>query len=1563
MRSPLDFGNSEKFRNDLMLKNLVPYKKSPYYKTPPFNYEVSPLRDSYVIDTNDKLIDEPIFSKEAYKLNKYGKFGGYEQVRDPNVLYNTKTNYGEYSIKIANALEINKNKLIENLSENYYTTQGNTIDSGNYLDEINYWFDPKLPRKNILHYWGDDAPSFIPSTYTPFGILTNNDETKSNLAADSYITRLGAKVLNDYFKERVGRLTTRFDLIKKFEQTIDSLNDPLDVYDLIIGREPILQPNWSITKPSNLIAGAAQLSLEFVGSELPFPTILGSYFDETISLNGKNDKGFIGGLFNQKETGSKKFYDNMGSGQRSVLYKNINKNLYKPNYDRNGILGSFLDLFTKDKENYYVGNDNLDINDVNSPIDDSPIDQFGRPNKTIVYGPTEISKLYEGEDFNPPTGLNGVTYGDGGGIEGGLTWVSPKYKNNSGKNAGKNGEIFGENSTKQTTFDLTESTNYEFKGGSILDDTQRIINSQPNGANRLKHVGNAIDQVSKVFNDGYKEITKGSRVKTYKYLNPETLVGGTFQEYCRLFTKDSPYMTYERLQKTSGITNEGRRLKSSVINKTYDLSITPRKGNDAKKYMLSIENLAWRTTNMYLDLPECEKGPNGGRIMWFPPYDLKVSDSSSAVWNSNDFLGRPEPVYTYKNTTRTGTLDFVIVVDHPSVLNLITNRVLEKESNSEQINGILASFFAGCLKYDIYDLAKIYNTMTLSELEEIQKVVKEVTSIKDEVSYIKRTVITGNDPISLMEVATPADEAVKIFEKYKEFSFYFDNDMPKSSNSDYVGLYNSYTASTKYYATSELKTFMDNYVKNNFTELNKFITECNNFLKENDANKVEVTLNSSASKPANDIYNKNLSERRSASIVSYLKNNIKSPNFTIKTNNLGENTGVTAKSSIAGSSDITVENCSTFSNNLNPITSLPAMACRRVAIGDVKAIKKSVAPKIEPKKETNEADVKITKQINETKLVETQQKIYKNVSKRVLQKLLTECDYFETIEETNPFIYSNLKEKIKYFSPSFHSTTPEGLNSRLTFLQQCVRPGETIPTIRKDGTAEVRDAKNTAFGVPPVLVLRVGDFYHTKIIPETLTIGYDPLNWDINPEGIGFQPMIAKISLSFKFVGASGLSNAVDKLQNALSFNYYANTEVYDPRAEVTDTSLEDMDKKILDFIKEQEKGTTENFDDNIIVNSYKTIGVLNDVTKQIDYYGLMQELITESNKYISLLSNKIKDFSEKNGSALMFFLFKDMKYNEGVYSTAGNAKFNLFGIPSRDYVKELNEYIGNLKTNIKNNDDDLIKKINNEFYKSKEKVPDLVKINYENYATNITNQLVVKINSLISDLNQIQANYQKVLSKVLVILSKYNSKMGYDGFVDKTGNVFIYELQSYLTLAENVLKGVRDIITNNILYYLDNEVNPKNIISGNNQYSFIYLLLYESIMYKEVSNNFKDEIKIKSGLAYKPNIDSNNLIISKLFDEYIDDLKNKFSKKNSDYSDKLNEFSSKAKSAITSLKTDITLNKDSFIVNYIENTTPDNNTKTIFLNLNGGLNYDKENKTWSINRNDFLITRNKLNI
>lgn len=155
--------------------------------------------------------------------------------------------------------------------------------------------------------------------------------------------------------------------------------------------------------------------------------------------------------------------------------------------------------------------------------------------------------------------------------------------------------------------------------------------------------------------------------------------------------------------------------------------------------------------------------------------------------------------------------------------------------------------------------------------------------------------------------------------------------------------------------------------------------------------------------------------------------------------------------------------------------------------------------------------------------------------------------FFEKLAINEPLLRNEISKKIKYFDPAFHSISPEGFNARLTFLHQCTRQG---PTIGGTDNQNGNTANNLAFGRPPVCVLRIGDFYYTKIIITSLNIDYDPLLWDLNQEGIGVMPMIANISLQFHFIGGSDLAGPISRLQNAISFNYYANTGVYDNRAE-----------------------------------------------------------------------------------------------------------------------------------------------------------------------------------------------------------------------------------------------------------------------------------------------------------------------------------------------------------------------------------------------------------------------------
>jgi hypothetical protein len=158
-----------------------------------------------------------------------------------------------------------------------------------------------------------------------------------------------------------------------------------------------------------------------------------------------------------------------------------------------------------------------------------------------------------------------------------------------------------------------------------------------------------------------------------------------------------------------------------------------------------------------------------------------------------------------------------------------------------------------------------------------------------------------------------------------------------------------------------------------------------------------------------------------------------------------------------------------------------------------------------------------------------------------------------------------ITDKIKYFDPAYHSISPEGFNARLTFLQQCTRQGPTVG----NSDYNSKTAYNLAFGRPPVCVLRLGDFYYTKIIINSINIQYENAQWDLNPEGIGVMPMFAKVSLSFTFLGGSDLAGPISRLQNAVSFNYYANASVYDNRAErvLYDSNGEGREVKYKPFI------------------------------------------------------------------------------------------------------------------------------------------------------------------------------------------------------------------------------------------------------------------------------------------------------------------------------------------------------------------------------------------------------------
>jgi outer membrane protein OmpA-like peptidoglycan-associated protein len=1417
MPSSLDFSSTEAFRNRCLTKNLSPYTVPGVYAPPPVTNIVQEIvqTESSVINSPDNLIANDPFADSLYPLNVYGPDGGYDKNINIGGLTNTRSNAGPYDYSDAKLPRLSETteSLVPSL---------NKYGSLTPLDLISINNIQSIPT--FQQY--SDPLSFVPSTYTPYEILLNNTNAvgdNGSLSQDSYIAQLGAKQLKKDFQDRIAREIYRNSVGRV--NLLNAVGNPLQAIQILQGKTPLIEKNWTISRPSNYVFRAADFIARLGGAYYPASVIPGDYFsadEHNLSLFGQIAKAFNGGRdprlsydnegnpkgdsgtskligrFYSKPSPSQLFLDNTGQGQKSQLYYNLGFNRYAPDYNKSifgevadivkGKINELLDKPTKG--GYYVGTKQLDASYINSPAGEVPIDPWGREMQSSVYGPDKLYAQFEGDvlDQDYEFGLKGVSVNEGfkPGISGGLVWTS-RNQNSAGGQPTVGGGLTGTSRNGYYNQIGSFKTNgHDFKFGTILDSTQRLLESTPLGPRRLSHAGNAINQLSKVFHDGYKEITKGSKV--LKFSNPAKASYTPDNIYCRVFAKDTPYYTFADLQKTDG---NIRKFTYSVLDSTYNLNIAPTKnpgstniieGKGVKKYMFSIENLAWRTSNRpglsVNDLPICEIGPNNGRIMWFPPYDISFSETVTPSFKGQDFLGRPEPVYTYTNTKRSGQLSWKIIVDHASIMNVIADKELRNVSDVSTINGIMDSFIAGCLKYDIYELARRWNTIPPNELFVLQEfitknnpTVEDVKAVEAELPQTKDVVDTKETPISVPNL-----------KDYEGYSYYFDNDIPNpntyatTSTTDWNVLYNTYIQNVNPYSekapTDKLKdavkTFFYSAITYNYDKTNALYRDIeeyfNNFAQNPDSKTqplVTITLVGSASAVASNQYNVNLSARRINSVVNYLSGTsflaqyIQNGQLKIVNGGArGEDYTATTKANSGFPVDDV--DCTQLPKNATLFEkrySVNAMACRRVVISgitystpDPKITKTTRQEVVSEGKAGKEAYKRVTA-VADTKT--TIQKIKDGISKQVLRNLLSECDYFQVVQKENNMFYESIKDRLKYFNPAFHSMTPEGLNSRLTFLQQCMRPGDTIPTIDKEGNAVYNNSVNTAFGAPPVLVLRIGDFYHTKIIPQSLNITYDPLLFDLNPEGIGVQPMIAKIALNFEIVGGEGLKGPIDKLQNALSFNYYGNTEMYDERADATDDSYKQIDIDLVKAILDESPiATVDNLTEELENGGGNDIGVIqmrfvdnNGISGTTSFQNIMDSLYDGGQSYINILFNKTKEVI-KNYNLPMYTLFSLLRnYAMGntMQFTPNSQDLVIYGKPDgfEDMVNGLFDKIIediNSVTGKTSNGNKFIVKLYQMNFPSK-KIIDVVKTNLIKQVNSAKSDLLTNLSNVIQEL------------------------------------------------------------------------------------------------------------------------------------------------------------------------------------------------------------------------------------
>jgi hypothetical protein len=910
------------------------------------------------------------------------------------------------------------------------------------------------------------------------------------------------------------------------------------------------RPNYKITVPDGLLGKVIGTAERILGFTMPKSELDTSIF---ASENGN--------ISNIEK--ANRMLDNTGKGQRKALLNQMGANMnglgkgydsaeqspfrtgYAPQYEK-GNGGRDIGNYEPSIYAYYrAGEKNgngfvLDIlnpngyNGKNKQANIIPSISFDRTNQINSYGFTGFDDVY---GVNSTNNIITPTFSWGG-----FSTATPKEPLVNQPYGYDNPEpIIRDKKTMigktQLLFNSKGMKNIvSRKGDSAIGEGSQIQTSVVNGAISK---GSAVLQGSMFDDNGYVTNTKKE---------PEDM-------FCRAWTTYDRYDTVQKLIRNSQLNHSDNgvifasgkwRLHNSELNSVLDdngfVKIAPYKTDDLtrqanlpKKYMFSIENLAWAGAPAVNLLP-IEQGPGDlltgkfGRIMWFPPYDLTFSESSSVNLETTNFIGRGEPIYTYNNTERTGNLSFKVIIDHPTIMNSFAG-------TGGPSDEFIASWFAGCV-----DLPEKWGKLLTDE--------EKVRPIINKVPRVKKTPVPKKTPPDPIKLYFPND--ITSIQTIIDWGYEI-NATHVNGKGDTVDGHGPYNGEQQVKSAGATPVDSPQYGKkwpdntnyklnadNNTLSINgkdytnpmgwqdpTFIADLKLYLKL-ECPECKAICTGRASRQGTSYANQQLAQHRAESMQKWLLDN-----DIIDANKI----------------KIEIKQAEGQGKYSDTKTSVDQQAVKEDRFAFVKF--------------ENEAKETFTE---ETYYEEEQQPVALN--SQVKKRFYTETNFFEKLEKTDKFIFDKIRQKIRYFHPAFHSTTPEGFNSRLTFLLQCTRQGPTIP-----GT----EPRNLAFGPQPVCILRIGDFYNTKIMIDNVSFDFEPLVWDLNPEGVGVQPMIANVTMSFKYIGGSSLTSPINKLQNALSFNYFANSQVYDPRADYV-AKVSDLDaanqKKLKDAGIEAKRST-----------------------------------------------------------------------------------------------------------------------------------------------------------------------------------------------------------------------------------------------------------------------------------------------------------------------------------------------------------------------------------------------------
>jgi hypothetical protein len=286
----------------------------------------------------------------------------------------------------------------------------------------------------------------------------------------------------------------------------------------------------------------------------------------------------------------------------------------------------------------------------------------------------------------------------------------------------------------------------------------------------------------------------------------------------------------------------------------------------------------------------------------------------------------------------------------------------------------------------------------------------------------------------------------------------------------------------------------------------------------------------------------------------------------------------------------------------------------------------------------------------------------------------------------------------------------------------------------------------------------------------------------MNPEGIGFQPMIVDVNLSFNFVGGSGLANPIDTLQNALSFNYYANTEMYDERAEATEDTSK-LDKEIVQaLINNPPVVGVANVQNDKTNDGGNTIGVssITGLTETgqsgtIEYATFTNRFVDKTKAYYNGVMNTMDNMLLNYNYGVLSILNyggNNQGYNTGSFESSVPTTTLIYGKPvnTQKYVDE------SFKELLKDIDDDRLPIFTSgDFTLSIITTAQkrLFKKNYSNYVKTYRSSFLNTVTFDVNTLTQLQQDYVYNIDRMNFVAS--GTTIGHDGKLNDKGIAIIY--------------------------------------------------------------------------------------------------------------------------------------------------------------------------------------------